>query len=81
MAPLKVQTKDGEQTGVLYDALWSPDFSRMLLSAIGRGSRFTGKTGALIASPSQAYGNLVGEEASLDPSSLESGAEQYVYCL
>jgi trehalose synthase-fused probable maltokinase len=71
VAPLKVQTKDFEQTGVLYDALWSPDFSMMLLSAIGRGSRFTGKTGALIASPSQAYGNLAGEETSLDPTVLK----------
>lgn len=72
VAPLKVQTKDGEQIGVLYDALWSPDFSRMLLSAIGRGSRFTGDTGALIASPSQAYGDLIGDEASLDPTVLKA---------
>ncbi|MEO8048134.1 MAG: hypothetical protein ABI684_12690 [Nitrospirota bacterium] len=54
VAPLKVQTKDSEQIGVLYDALWNPDFSRTLLSAIGSGCRFTGEMGALIASPTQA---------------------------
>ena len=77
VAPLKVQTKDGEQIGVLYDALWSPDFSRMLLSAIGRGIRFTGETGALIASP---LAGLCGSDRRRGlprPHSLESGAEQY----
>jgi len=50
---LKVRIEDCEQTGVLYDALWSPDFSRTLLSAIGRGGGFTGETGTLIASPTR----------------------------
>jgi maltose alpha-D-glucosyltransferase/alpha-amylase len=69
---LKVRIKDREQTGVLYDALWSPDFSRTLLSAIGRGGRFTGETGALIASPTQAYGDLISDEAALDPAVLKA---------
>ena len=72
VAPLKVQTKGCEQIGVLYDALWNPDFSRTLLSAIGRGSRFTGKTGALIASPTQAYEDLIGGGVSLDPAVLKA---------
>src|SRR5205085_5463435 len=72
VAPLKVQAKDFEQIGVLYDALWNPGFSKMLLSAIGRGIRFTGETGALIASPSQAYEDLIGDEASLDPRVLKA---------
>ena len=72
VAPLKVQTKDCEQIGVLYDALWSPDFSRTLLSAIERGSRFTGEAGVLIASPTQAYGDLIGGGASLDPAVLKA---------
>ena len=72
VAPLKVQTKDCEQIGVLYDALWNPDFSRTLLSAIERGSRFTGEAGVLIASPTQAYGDLIGGGASLDPAVLKA---------
>ncbi|HSL04931.1 MAG TPA: putative maltokinase [Nitrospiraceae bacterium] len=72
VAPLKVRIEDREQTGVLYDALWSPDFSRMLLSAIGRGGRFTGETGTLIASPTQVYAALISGEASLDPAVLKA---------
>jgi maltose alpha-D-glucosyltransferase / alpha-amylase len=69
---LKVRTADHEQTGVLYDALWNPDFSGALLSAIGRGDRFTGETGTLIASPTQAYEDLIRGEGSLDPAVLKA---------
>ncbi len=72
VATLKVQAKDSEQIGVLYDALWNPDFSRTLLTAIERGSRFTGEAGVLIASPTQAYGGLIGGGASLDPVVLKA---------
>ncbi len=72
VASLKVQTKDSEQIGVLYDALWNSDFSRTLLSAIGRGCRFTGEMGALIASPTQAYEDLIGGGVSLDPAVLKA---------
>ena len=72
VAPLKVQAKDSEQIGVLYDALWNPDFSRTLLSAIGSGCRFTGEMGALIASPTQAYEDLIGGGVSLDPAVLKA---------
>lgn len=72
VAPLKVRTNGREQIGVLYDALWSPDFSKTLLSAIGRGDRFTGETGTLIASPTQAYGGLIGGVDSLDPVVLKA---------
>ena len=75
---LKVRTKDCEQTGVLYDALWNPDFSRTLLSAIGQGSRFTGETGTLIASSTQAYGKLITRRSRAGPGGDESRAEQYV---
>lgn len=72
VASLKVQTKGFEQIGVLYDALWSPDFSRTLLSAIGSGCRFTGEMGALIAFPTQAYEDLIGGGVSLDPAVLKA---------
>jgi trehalose synthase-fused probable maltokinase len=69
---LKVRTKECEQTGVLYDALWNPDFSRTLLSAIGQGSRFTGERGTLIASSTQAYGKLISGGAALEPAVMNA---------
>jgi trehalose synthase-fused probable maltokinase len=69
---LTVRTKESEQTGVLYDALWSPDFARTLLSAIGQGGRFTGDAGTLIASPTQAYGKLISGGAALEPAVLNA---------
>lgn len=69
---LKVLIKDREQTGVLYDALWNPDFSKTLLSAIGQGGRFTGETGTLIASSTQAYGKLISGDAALEPAVLKA---------
>jgi trehalose synthase-fused probable maltokinase len=69
---LKVRKKECEQTGVLYDALWNPDFSRTLLSAIGQGSRFTGETGTLVASSTQAYGKLISGEAALEPAVMNA---------
>ena len=71
VATLKVRTDECEQTGVLYDALWNSDFSRELLSAIGRGGRFTGESGALIASPTKAYGDLICGEADPNPAVLK----------
>lgn len=69
---LKVRNKDREQTGVLYDALWNPDFSKTLLSAMGQGDRFTGETGTLIASSTQAYGKLISGEAALEPAVMKA---------
>ena len=68
---LKARINNREQTGVLYDALWSPDFSRALLSAIGRGDRFKGETGTLIASPTEAYRDLINGETELEPAVLK----------
>src|SRR5437868_3872946 len=69
---LKARINNREQTGILYDALWSPDFSITLLSAIGRGDRFTGETGTLIASPTQAYRELINGEVELEPAVLKA---------
>jgi maltose alpha-D-glucosyltransferase/alpha-amylase len=69
---LMVRTNECEQTGVVYDALWNPDFSRTLLSAIGQGGRFVGETGTLIASSTQAYGKLVSGGAALEPAVLNA---------
>ena len=69
---LKVRMNEREQTGVLYDALWNPDFSKTLLFAIGQGDRFTGETGTLIASSTQAYGKLISGEAALEPAVMKA---------
>ena len=69
---LMVRTNGCEQTGVLYDGLWNPDFSRTLLSAIGQGRRFAGETGTLIASSTQAYGKLGSGGAALAPAVLNA---------
>lgn len=72
VSTLKVQTKDREQTGVLYDALWNPDFSSALLSVIGQSVRSTGESGTLIASSTQAYHDLIRGDAALDPAVLKA---------
>ena len=69
---LKVRTKECEQNGVVYDALWNTDFSRALLSAIGQGSRFTGVTGTLIASSTQEYGKLISGGTALEPAMMKA---------
>ena len=69
---LKVKMNEREQTGVLYDALWNPDFSKTLLFAIGQGDRFTGETGTLITSSTQSYGKLINGEAALEPAVMKA---------
>jgi len=72
VAPLKVQVKDREQTGVVYDALWNADLSRALLDAIGQGCSFKGTEGTLIASSTKAYSDLVNAVADLDPAVMKA---------
>ncbi len=72
VVPLKVQAKDREQTGVLYDALWNGDVSRALLEAIGQGSRFKGEAGTLLATSTKAYPDLVVADRNLDPAVLKA---------
>lgn len=69
---LKVLSKDREQTGILYDALWNQDFSKTLLSAIGQGDRFTGEAGTLTASSTPAYSKLISGEAALEPAVMKA---------
>ena len=72
VTPLTVQTKDRAHTGILYDALWNPDFTSELLSVIGQNVRFTGESGALITSSTQAYHDLIRGDAALDPAVLKA---------
>ncbi|NIN96160.1 MAG: alpha-amylase, partial [Anaerolineae bacterium] len=59
--------------GVLYDALWDKGFSMELLEAVGRGSQFKGVLGEVVASPTQAFRQLVpSAECSLEPSIMQA---------
>ncbi len=67
MAPLAVRSDRGEETGVLYDALWSPALARTLLQAIREGAQFQGTSGTITAIPTSAFENLVAAGHSQDP--------------
>jgi trehalose synthase-fused probable maltokinase len=69
---VQVRIQDGEESGVLYDALWNRDCSSTLLSAIGQGGRFPGETGTLIASNTKVHEDLIGGEAALEPSVMNA---------
>ncbi|HEY3569345.1 MAG TPA: maltose alpha-D-glucosyltransferase [Thermoanaerobaculia bacterium] len=60
-----------EGTGVLYDPLGEPAFSRALLEAIGRGERFRGWRGELVAQPSPVFPELRGA-GDLEPAPLRA---------
>jgi maltose alpha-D-glucosyltransferase / alpha-amylase len=60
-----------EGTGVLYDPLGEPRFSRALLAAIGRGERFRGRHGDLVAEPAPVFPELRGE-GELEPAPLRA---------
>ena len=69
IAQLKIKGKDLETEGVLYDALYDPDFCKALLASIGRGRRFKGDNAEIHAQPSKMFRALAGDtEASLEPS-------------
>ena len=60
-----------EGTGVLYDPLGEPRFSRALLAAIERGERFRSQRGDLVAAPSPVFPELRGE-GDLEPAPLRA---------
>jgi maltose alpha-D-glucosyltransferase/alpha-amylase len=68
VADLRVRQAEGDNEGVLYDALYDTIFSKSLLEAIGRGRRVKSNGLELHAQPSKAFRGL----ASAEPSSLEA---------
>ena len=68
--------RGGGAAGVLYDALYDPNFARVLMDAIARRRRFKGRSGRLLAVPTRVFRKLHGphQAVTLDPSLL--GAEQ-----
>lgn len=59
------------QSGILYDAAWNREFSLSLLRAIGQGTRATGTAGALTASSTNAYKELVRDGTTMNPTVLK----------
>ncbi|HEV2854571.1 MAG TPA: maltose alpha-D-glucosyltransferase [Thermoanaerobaculia bacterium] len=60
-----------EGTGLLYDPLGEPGFSRELLHAIERGERFRGQRGDLVATTSPAFPEIRGG-GDLEPAPLKA---------
>jgi maltose alpha-D-glucosyltransferase/alpha-amylase len=71
VAQLKLKEKNAETEGVLYDALYDPQFCKALLASVGRGRRLKGDGAEIHAQPSKSFRALAGEtEATLEPSLL-----------
>ena len=64
-------TGGGDRRGLLYDALFSPDCAAALLRAIGKGMRFPGNAGTLVASPTGAFAEAVPDPSGLTPSVMK----------
>jgi trehalose synthase-fused probable maltokinase len=65
LAQVAVTGAGSPRYGVLYDALWQDAFARALLAAIGRGGRFSGRAGSLVAAATAAYRSIVPPESPL----------------
>ncbi|MET0514066.1 MAG: putative maltokinase [Nitrospiraceae bacterium] len=52
---LQMVGPDGQNTGVLYDALWSEDQAYVILLGIGSAARFRGMQGTVAGSPTEAF--------------------------
>ncbi|MFL6258548.1 MAG: maltose alpha-D-glucosyltransferase [Thermoanaerobaculia bacterium] len=70
-AVARLESDVPEGTGVLYDPLGEPRFSRALLAAIERGERFRGQRGDLVAAPAPVFSELRGE-GDLEPAPLRA---------
>ncbi len=52
-----------QERGILYDAVWNPDFCRALLTAIGEGRQIAGASGDVAATATSALSRLTGDTA------------------
>jgi maltose alpha-D-glucosyltransferase / alpha-amylase len=69
VAQLKIKDKSAETEGVLYDALYDPQFCQALLASVKRGRRLKGDNAEIHAQPSKSFRTLAGDaEATLEPS-------------
>ncbi|HUK39461.1 MAG TPA: maltose alpha-D-glucosyltransferase, partial [Candidatus Acidoferrales bacterium] len=74
IARLKITTANSETEGILYDALYDPDFCKGLLSAIERARSFRNTSAELRAQPSKRFRAVRGEGGvMLEPSMIKRG--------
>jgi maltose alpha-D-glucosyltransferase/alpha-amylase len=68
----RLDQRDAEQSGVLYDALYEKSFCDLLLQATGRNRRFAGTSGEMVAASTVAFRRLRGpNENTLEPSIMK----------
>ena len=72
----------GQESGILYDAVWDPGFRQAFLEAISQRRHYRGTSGDLIASASSALPRLPRRCVTAPPTGIVRGrAEQYVDAL
>ncbi len=72
VAQLKVKEKNQETEGVLYDALYDPNFCKALLGTVARGRQFKGGGAEVRAQPSKAFRKVRGAaQDALEPALLK----------
>ncbi|MCA9420719.1 MAG: putative maltokinase, partial [Nitrospira sp.] len=72
IARVRVKMKDGEQEGLLIDAMWDREFQKLLLDSISRNRRFTGPTGDLVTQAMKIFRRQLQKEVpTLEPTLLK----------
>lgn len=72
IVPFVLQRDGRTENGLLYDALWNRDFTLALLKAVSHDARFSGLTGDLAASSTNAFTDLLPVGADPDPTVMKS---------
>ncbi|HSF56933.1 MAG TPA: maltose alpha-D-glucosyltransferase [Candidatus Binatia bacterium] len=71
IAQLKVKAENADVEGILYDAIYNPQFCKSLLAAIARGRRFKADSTEVHAQPAKSFRAIAGStEAPMEPSLL-----------
>ncbi|MDH4361662.1 MAG: maltose alpha-D-glucosyltransferase [Nitrospirota bacterium] len=72
IARVRVKMKDGEQEGLLIDAMWDREFQKFLLDSISRNRRFNGPEGDLVTHAMKTFRRqLLKEIPTLEPTLLK----------
>ncbi|MGD9849969.1 MAG: maltose alpha-D-glucosyltransferase [Nitrospirales bacterium] len=72
IAKIRVKQKNGEQDGLLLDAMWDREFQKTLLGSMAKNRRFNGPQGDLITSSLKGFRReLTHASAQLEPSLLK----------
>lgn len=71
LAELTIVGQNGDQDGLLHDALWDHDSAQALLQAVRQEERFQGEGGVLHASSTHAFSQAILEAASVESSVMQ----------